>query len=271
MRKKQHVLHPFAADCAGLTLLLGGLLVFLGYFWPELTGWVWLRYALGPSVDPVLGPLQAVVSVVAVVTGIGLLKRAEAVYQIAPPVCFLLGLGFLALAGIGVATNSNRTSIPSIASLASCVLAAVYLGLLGHWLRRRPVQNEEPPIDPAREEAVRHRAASVAAVLSVLLSLCAIGVAAAVACSSGRGFQLATAVPVLFLLNAIGVGLGGGALRSTDAAKGAAAAGALLNLLPVLVVLTVVIWKKHETPGDVRSPAARSKAVPTVPPDRSGE
>lgn len=249
---KSDVFRTVAADCAGFAFVMGGVIIFVGYFWPEMTGWVWLASIVGPRI----GTVQIVLCVVTVATGVGLLKETDAARQITPLVCFLLAVGSLAIAGANFVQGSEQKTALCVMSYTACGFGTLFFGILGGIMLpardRGKGKPEAPAPDAAAQEQARallqRRTASLASWLSLVLGVSAPPVAAAVTCSPQSGLRWAMAVPSVLLCNAAGAGLGWAAVKHGEESswsRKAAVAGMVLNLLPFLITFLIVVLKRR--------------------------
>lgn len=255
---KSDRLQSVANDALGLSLALGSALVFLGYFWPELIGWVGLASVAGPAVRAVL----PVLVVVGIVTGGGLLKKADWARQIASAAAPLTALGFLAIAGLQILYAGKLTPLSLTVRCGTCVLGAIYFAFLGGVLTRdgkkeddatadslTPTTTSPKPEDEAKPEAKPRpaRSPAFAAALSIVVGVLAIAAAVCIAYDPKNGFRWTPAVPFLVLINIIGAGLGWGGFaqaEETSRARSIGIVGAILNLLPVSGIVLVVALRR---------------------------
>ena len=247
---KKNTLALLTSDAAGLSFTVGGALIFIGYFWPELTGWVGLVPVTGPLVRNVL----PIVFVVAIISGVGLLKKADWARQIGSAVAPLSALAFLAVAGLQLLSADDLTPVSLTARCVVCGAAAVYFGVFGSILTRSgrkeedPVEDATEPKEEEREGKPRPaRSPAVAAVFSILAGILAVAAAACIGYNPKEGFLWAPAVPFLMLMNVVGVGLGWGGLAHAEEesrARPAALIGAALSIIPILAAVLLVALKR---------------------------
>ncbi|MEW6356844.1 MAG: hypothetical protein AB1696_10985 [Planctomycetota bacterium] len=255
---KNDRLQSIASDALGLSLALGSAIVFLGYFWPELIGWVRLASVVGPTARTIL----PVLVVVGAVTGGGLLKKADWARQIASIASPLAALGFLAIASLQILYADSLAPASLTARCTACAVAVVYFGLLGGLLACGGKKEDDtatdsltPPTTPVKPEDEEKpdakprpvRSPVFAAALSIVAGILAIAAAVCIAYDPKGGLRLAPAVPSLMLMNVVGAGLAwGGFAQAEDGsrARSIGIVGAILNLLPVIGIVLVVALRR---------------------------